>query len=192
MIHDSRFMIQDRMDYSLAQFKKTIIMLGIRTGAIMAIAAGLIWFLNLEISKESKALYDESTVRQIVNGKREKFTELEKEFKAVKDDKINMEAVVPSEANIFEVMRLFESLAKKSGGSASVSFSDSLNKDGVFIETPFHFTAFGNIDFFEKYLKALEDLPYGIKFASANIAGSTGLYNNGEMKLEASMIFSPE
>ena len=180
------------MDYSLAQFKKTIIMLGIRTGAIMAIAAGLIWFLSLEISKESKALYDESTVRQIVNGKREKFTELEKEFKAVKDDKINMEAVVPSEANIFEVMRLFESLAKKSGGSASVSFSDSLNKDGVFIETPFHFTASGNIDFFEDYLKALEDLPYGIKFVSANIAGSAGLYNNGEMKLEASMIFSPE
>ena len=72
------------MDYSLAQFKKTIIMLGIRTGAIMAIAAGLIWFLSLEISKESKALYDESTVRQIVNGKRENFTELEKEFKAVK------------------------------------------------------------------------------------------------------------
>jgi len=167
-------------------------MLCIRTGAIMAIAVGLIWFLSLEISKESKALYDEATMRQIVNGKREKFTELEKEFKSVKDDKINMEAIVPSEANIFEVMRLFESLAKKAGGSASVSFSDSLNKEGIFIETPFHFTASGTIDFFEKYLKALEDLPYGIKFASANIVGSAGLYNNGEMKLEASMIFSPE
>lgn len=180
------------MDYSSAQFKKTIIMLSIRTGAIIVIAAGLIWYLSLGISKESKALYDESTVRQIVNGKREKFTELEKNFKAVKDDKINMEAVVPTGKNLFEVVRLFESLAKSSGGTSSISFGDPMVKDGSFEEVPFHITANGNIEFFEKYLKKLEDLPYGIKFASANIAGSAGLYNNGEMKLEASMIFSPE
>lgn len=167
-------------------------MLGIRTAAVLMIAIGLILFFSQEISKESKALYDEATLRQIVNGKRENFNELEEDFKAVKSDKVNMEAVVPTGKNLFEAVRLFESLAKSSGGSSSISFGDPMAKDGSFEEVPFHITASGNIEFFEKYLKKLEDLPYGIKFLSANITGASGVYNNGEMKLEAVMIFRPE
>lgn len=180
------------MDYSSARFKKIIMMLSIRTAAILVIAIGLILLFSGEIFKESKALYDEATLRQIVNGKRENFNELEEEYKTVKGDKVNMEAVVPTGKNLFEAVRLFESLAKNSGGSGSITFGDPMAKDGSFEEVPFHITANGNIEFFEKYLKKLEDLPYGIKFLSANIIGSTGVYNNGEMKLEAVMIFRPE
>ena len=103
-----------------------------------------------------------------------------------------MEAVVPTGKNLFEAVRLFESLAKNSGGSSSITFGDPMAKDGSFEEVPFHITASGNIEFFEKYLKKLEDLPYGIKFLSANITGASGVYNNGEMKLEAVMVFRPE
>lgn len=167
-------------------------MLSIRTAAVLIIAIGLILFFSQEISKESKALYDEATLRQIINGKRENFNELEEDFKIVKGDKVNMEAIVPTGKNLFEVVRLFESLAKSSGGSGSISFGDPMAKEGSFEEVPFHITASGNIDFFEKYLKKLEDLPYGIKFLSASITGASGVYNNGEMKLEAVMIFQPE
>lgn len=167
-------------------------MLSIRTLAILIIAAGLMLYFSRDISRESKALYEEATLSQIINEKRENFNKLEDKFKAVKGDIANMEAVVPSEKNIFEVVRLFESLAKNSGGTSSASFGDPIDKGGAFKEVPFHITASGNVEFFEKYLKKLEDLPYGIKFSSANIIGSSGVYNNSEMKLEATVVFRPE
>ena len=155
----------------------------------MVVSVGAILFFSGVISKESKALYEEATLNQIINEKRENFNDLQEEFKAVKDDLVNMKAVVPSEKNIFEVVRLFESLAKNSGGTSTIAFGDPVNKDGEFKEVPFHITANGTLEFFEKYLKKLEDLPYGIKFSSANIIGSAGVYNNAEMKLEAMVVF---
>ncbi len=167
-------------------------MLSIRTAAILAVSAGAILFFSGMISKESKALYEEATLNQIINEKRENFNDLQVEFKTVKDDLVNMKAVVPSEKNIFEVVRLFESLSKNSGGTSTIIFGDPVDKDGEFKEVPFHITANGTLEFFEKYLKKLEDLPYGIKFSSTNIIGSAGVYNNAEMKLEATVMFRSE
>ena len=121
--------------------------LSIRTVAVLIIAIGLILFFSGKFPKKAKRFMMRRPLRQIVNGKRENFNELEEDFKAVKSDKVNMEAVVPTGKNLFEAVRLFESLAKNSGGSSSITFGDPMAKDGSFEEVPFHITASGNIEF---------------------------------------------
>ena len=171
------------MEYSSTQFKKVFISTGIRLVIILSIAGGLIVFFANEITKESKSLYNEKTLTTIIDKRNDNLDKLKTDIAAVKKDIVNMEAVVPSESRIFEIVRLFESLAKNFGGNAAINFGDPQIKDGTFIETPLHFIISGNADFFEKYLKLLESTPYGIKFLSAGISGPTGIVNNGEMRV---------
>lgn len=180
------------MEYSSAKLKKIIIALSVRTAIILAAAIAFRIFFGGLIIKESEALYNERTLSNIVLERQANVEKLEKSYKEVKDDIANMEAAVPSERRIFEIVRLFETLARDSGGTAAVSFSDPQNKTETLVEIPFHFIVSGNVDFLENYLKKLEGLPYGIKFLSLNVAGPAGVYNNSEARIEAAAAFRAE
>src|SRR3989344_2465250 len=160
------------MEYSNQQLKRFFLVVGLRTGVVLAVGIGAVLFFGQQIAKESQSLYNERTLNAILEQRQENIEKLQKDFEIVRADVPNMEAVLPDQRNIFEVLRVLEAAAIASGNTTTITFGDPLTKEALNAHIPFHFVVSGTIQSFEKYLRALEEMPYGIQILSLQVTGS--------------------
>lgn len=177
------------MEYSNQQLKRFFLAIGLRTGVAVIIGIGAILFFSQQIGKESQSLYNERTLNAVIDQRQENIEKLKKDFEVVRADVPNMEAVLPDQRNIFEVLRVFEAAARASGNTATITFSDPLAKEAFNARIPFHFVVSGTIQSFEKYLRALEQIPYGVQIISLQVVGSGSVFDQAEMRMEALVLF---
>ncbi len=177
------------MDYSSKQLKRFFLAAGLRTGLALAVCLGLVFFFVQQIAKEAESLYTERTLSATIDRRQENVEKMAKDLTVVKADIPNMEAVIPDERSLFDVLHIFEAVAKSTGNEATITFGDTSKTESVSSDIPFHFVLTGTMTSLEKFLLGIEGLPYGISILSAQMTGFPDVFDRAEMKVEALVTF---